>query len=67
MYLNLCFLSSSCNEEYNGTSILQIGPVFPEKLAKMFENSAKKCLTDPDLGNFPAPTQPKSYPTQPTP
>ena len=60
MFLNLCFLSSPCNYEYNGTNIVQIGPVVYEKMIKMCENAAKKRLTATDFREFPT-----SNPTQP--
>ena len=59
MYENFCFRSSPCLDEYNGTDIFQIGlVVVSQKVAKMCENGAKKCLTASDFGDFPPPTQP---------
>ena len=60
----MCFLSSPCNDEYNGTNIFQIGLVVFEKITKVCENGAKKCLTDSDFWEFPSLTQPKSNPTR---
>ena len=69
MHLNLCFLSNPCNDEYNDTNFVQIGPVVFEKLARMSEIRAKKCQTGSDSGEFPVsksnPTQQKSIKTQP--
>ena len=61
----MCLLDSPWNDEYNGSNIFKICPVVTEKIAKMSENSAKKCLTGRDFGDFPAPTQPNPSRNQP--